>query len=288
MLTIREFLLRLALCPGLGPVSKYQIWVLARYKWAFNDINLLVEDERLNKQARRALEEHWHSRELTRQVQLNLEQSFITIVDSDYPPQLKEIYCPPLVIFYAGQRTLLSGQMLGVVGARQMTSYGAGVLRGILPTMVAHNLTIVSGLAAGVDGLSHQLALEHHGKTVAVVGCGLDLVYPRQHKKLQAQVMQHGLVLSEYGLGAAPLAFHFPERNRIIAGLAETILVVEARQRSGSLITANLALNENRNVCAIPGRIDAPYSMGCNDLIRAGATPVHNADDLLAEFRSLN
>ena len=169
-----------------------------------------------------------------------------------------------------------------------MTSYGEGVLRGLLPTMVDHNLTIVSGLAAGVDGLSHQLTLEHHGKTIAVIGCGLDLVYPRQHKKLQQQVMQHGLVLSEYGLGEAPLAFHFPERNRIIAGLSETVLVVEARQRSGSLITANLALDENRNVCAIPGRIDAPYSRGCNDLIKAGATPIHQADDLLAEFMPLS
>ncbi len=288
MLTIREFLLRLALCPGLGPVSKYKIWLLARYNWAFNDISLIMEDDRLNKQATRALREHWHSRALTAKVEHNLQQSFITIVDADYPQQLREIYCPPLVLFYAGQRALLTGQMLGVVGARQMTSYGAGVLRGILPTMVAHNLTVVSGLAAGVDGLSHQLALENHGKTVAVVGCGLDLVYPRQHKKLQAQVVRHGLVLSEYGLGEAPLAFHFPERNRIIAGLSETVLVVEARRRSGSLITGNLALDENRNVCAIPGRIDAPYSMGCNDLIKAGATPVHNADDLLAEFRSLN
>lgn len=213
MLTIREFLLRLALCPGLGPVSKYKIWLLARYKWAFNDISLIMEDDRLNKQATRALREHWHSRALTAKVEHNLQQSFITIVDADYPQQLREIYCPPLVLFYAGQRALLTGQMLGVVGARQMTSYGAGVLRGILPTMVAHNLTVVSGLAAGVDGLSHQLALENHGKTVAVVGCGLDFVYPRQHKKLQAQVMEHGLVLSEYGLGEAPLAFHFPERN---------------------------------------------------------------------------
>lgn len=287
MLTIREFLLRLALCPGLGPVSKYRIWLLARSQWAFNDIHLILNDHRLNHQAKQALEKHWSSDELSRRVALNVQQAFITIVDHDYPALLKEIYCPPLVLFYAGRRDLLAGQMLEIVGARQMTSYGEGVLRGIVPAMVQNNLTIVSGLAAGVDGLSHRLTLQNHGKTIAVVGCGLDLVYPRQHQQLQAEVIREGLVLSEYGLGEAPLAFHFPERNRIIAGLSETILVVEARQRSGSLITANLGLDENRNICAIPGRIDAPYSMGCNDLIKAGATPIHEAADLLAEFRKL-
>ena len=288
MLTIREFLLRLALCPGLGPVSRYKIWLIARHQWAFNDIKYIVENYHLGPQISRALQKYWDSEELSAAVEQNLNQPFICIVDPDYPTALREIYCPPLVLFYAGYRQLLRGTMLGVVGARQMTSYGEGVLRGMIPKVVDHGITIVSGLAAGVDGLSHHLALDHGGKTIAVVGCGLNLVYPRSHNRLQAKVAQNGLVLSEYGLGSAPLAWHFPERNRIIAGLSETILVVEARRRSGSLITANLGLDENRNVCAIPGRIDAPYSMGCNELIRSGATPVHNVDDLLAEFRSLN
>lgn len=284
MLSVREFLLRLSLCPGLSPVSRWRIWKLAEDKRIFNSLSFLLENSGVSLRAQNALLRKWDSYELKEKVQQNMKQSFITIVDDEYPQQLGEIFCPPLVLFYQGDIKLLKTQCLAVVGSRQMTSYGAAVLKGMLPAILKKKLTIVSGLAAGVDGMSHEITLQNSGKTIGVVGCGLDQVYPRNHKGLQQAVSQQGLVISEYGLGERPVAYHFPERNRIIAGLAETILVVEAKKRSGSLITANIALEENRNVCAIPGRIDAPLSMECNQLIAAGAKPITEVKDLLDEF----
>lgn len=284
MLQVREFLLKLSLCPGLSPVSRWRLWKVAEKARSFNNLSFLIERSRLSIRAQNALLTNWESFELQARVQQNLKQSYITIVDAEYPAQLAEIFCPPLVLFYRGDLHLLKEQNLAVVGARQMTSYGEAALKGLLPAVIKRGITIVSGLAAGVDGLSHELALQYRGNTIGVIGCGLDQVYPRQHHQLQQAVSEHGLVISEYGLGDPPLAYHFPERNRIIAGLAETILVVEAKKRSGSLITANLGLEENRNVCAIPGRIDAPLSLGCNLLIAAGAKPITTVNDLLEEF----
>ena len=165
-----------------------------------------------------------------------------------------------------------------------MSNYGETVLRGLIPQLAKRQVTVVSGLAKGVDGMSHRLALANDGPTIGVVGCGLDRVYPTENRQLQETVAQRGLVLSEYGRGEPPLAYHFPERNRIIAGLASTVLVIEAKKRSGSLITANLALEENRTVCAVPGRIDTSRSMGCNKLIAAGAKPILRVQDILDEF----
>lgn len=150
--------------------------------------------------------------------------------------------------------------------------------------MIQQQLVLVSGLAKGVDGLTHQLALKHHGKTIAVIGNGLDISYPSCNRALQTQIAHAGLLLSEYPLESRPLKYHFPLRNRIIAGLCKTVLVVEARHHSGSLITANLALQENRNVLALPGRINDINSTGCNELIAAGAKPVLNSNDILEEF----
>lgn len=288
MLQVREFLLKLCLCPGLSPISRWRLWNTAEKERSFNNISLLIERSGISIRAQNALLNKWESFELQEKVQLNMKQSYITIVDNEYPKQLSEIFCPPLVLFYRGDISLLNTQCLAVVGARQMTSYGSATLKGLLPVVVKHGITIVSGLAAGVDGLSHQITLERQGKTIGVVGCGLDQVYPRNHQALQEAVVQKGLVISEYGLGEAPVAFHFPERNRIIAGLAETILVVEAKKRSGSLITASIGLEENRNVCAIPGRIDAPLSLGCNQLIAEGAKPITEVKDLLEEFLLTN
>lgn len=284
MLQAREFLLRLSLCPGLSPISRWRLWKVAEKARVFNNLSLLIERSGISIRAQNALLTKWDSFELQEKVQLNMKQSYITVVDNEYPRQLSEIFCPPLVLFYRGDISLLATQSLAVVGARQMTSYGAAALKGILPMIVKRGITIVSGLAAGVDGLSHEITLKNQGNTIGVVGCGLDQVYPRNHQQLQQEVAERGLVISEYGLGEGPLAFHFPERNRIIAGLAETLLVVEAKRRSGSLITAGIALEENRNVCAIPGRIDAPLSLGCNQLIAAGAKPITEAKDLLDEF----
>lgn len=210
---------------------------------------------------------------------------FLTILDKRYPSQLQEIYSPPVVLFYQGDIELLdSKKLLGVVGARQCSSYALQALTQLLPNVIQQQLVLVSGLAKGVDGLTHQLALKHHGKTIAVIGNGLDISYPSCNRALQTQIAHAGLLLSEYPLESRPLKYHFPLRNRIIAGLCQTVLVVEARHHSGSLITANLALQENRNVLALPGRINDINSMGCNELIAAGAKPVLNSNDILEEF----
>lgn len=226
------------------------------------------------------------SKQLLQKIQQNLKIShFLTILDKRYPLQLQEIYSPPVVLFYQGDIELLdSKKLLGVVGARQCSSYALQASNQLLPNVIQQKLTLVSGLAKGVDGLSHQLALKHHGKTIAVIGNGLDVSYPSCNRALQTQIAHMGLLLSEYPLGSRPLKYHFPLRNRIIAGLCQTVLVVEARHHSGSLITANLALQENRNVLALPGRINDIYSTGCNELIAAGAKPVLNSNDILEEF----
>lgn len=226
------------------------------------------------------------SKHLSQKIQQNLKVShFLTILDKRYPSQLQEIYSPPVVLFYQGDLELLdSKKLLGVVGARQCSSYALQALTQLLPNVIQQKLILVSGLAKGVDGLSHQLALKHHGKTIAVIGNGLDISYPSCNRALQTQIAPAGLLLSEYPLESRPLKYHFPLRNRIIAGLCQTVLVVEARHHSGSLITANLALQENRNVLALPGRINDIYSTGCNELIAAGAKPVLNSNDILEEF----
>ncbi len=226
------------------------------------------------------------SKQLSQKIQQNLKVShFLTILYKRYPSQLQEIYSPPVVLFYQGDLELLdSKKLLGVVGARQCSSYALQALTQLLPNVIQQKLILVSGLAKGVDGLSHQLALKHHGKTIAVIGNGLDISYPSCNRALQTQIAHAGLLLSEYPLESRPLKYHFPLRNRIIAGLCQTVLVVEARHHSGSLITANLALQENRNVLALPGRINDIYSTGCNELIAAGAKPVLNSNDILEEF----
>ena len=226
------------------------------------------------------------SKQLSQKIQQNLKVShFLTILDKRYPSQLQEIYSPPVVLFYQGDLELLdSKKLLGVVGARQCSSYALQALTQLLPNVIQQKLILVSGLAKGVDGLSHQLALKHHGKTIAVIGNGLDISYPSCNRALQTQIAHAGLLLSEYPLESRPLKYHFPLRNRIIAGLCQTVLVVEARHHSGSLITANLALQENRNVLALPGRINDIYSTGCNELIAAGAKPDLNSNDNLEEF----
>lgn len=173
---------------------------------------------------------------------------------------------------------------LGVVGSRVHSPYAEDSLKLLLPDVINQGIVIVSGLAKGIDSIVHQMTMNCCGKTIAVIGTGLDVVYPRGNVMLQNEVAAKGLLLTEYPLGSQPLKFHFPQRNRIIAGLVQTILVVEARHRSGTLITANVALQENRNVLAIPGKITESLSQGTNELIAAGAKPALCSEDIIEEF----
>ncbi len=222
----------------------------------------------------------------------------LTLGDPSYPPSLLNIEDPPLMLYAMGN--LLAWDSIGpvecaarsiaIVGSRNPTAQGAINARQFAHALAQAGLTVVSGLALGVDGAAHEGALEGTPSnllaTVAVVGTGLDRVYPRQHRDLAHRIAEHGLILSEYPLGTPPLAANFPRRNRIIAGLSQGTLVVEAALQSGSLITARLASEQGKDVFAIPGSIHATQSKGCHALIKQGAKLVESAQDVLEEWPS--
>lgn len=206
---------------------------------------------------------------------------FLMIEDANYPNRLREIYQPPVVLFYQGDLSLLNQLSLAVVGSRHHSAYSSQSLELLIPKLVQQKVAIISGLARGVDTLAHQLTIQHAGKTIAVIGSGLDIYYPKENTLLYQEIAKKGLILSEYPLGSQPLKFHFPYRNRIIAGLCHGVCVSEAKLHSGSLITANLALSENRVVYAIPGMITSEFSRGTNALLTAGAIPATSSEDIL-------
>ena len=200
-----------------------------------------------------------------------------------FPPLLRAIHGPPAGLFLrgSGDAALLSVPSVALVGARGCSPYGAQVARSLARELAAAGLVIVSGLARGIDGEAHRGALEASGTTIAVLGCGVDRDYPAAHAGLAREIAERGLVVSEYAPGVEPAPWRFPARNRIIAGLAAATVVVEARERSGALITADLALEEGREVFAVPGEITSGLSAGTNALLRLGATPLTSAKDVL-------
>ena len=206
---------------------------------------------------------------------------FLMYEDVLYPKRLKEIYLPPVVLFYKGRLELFNRLSIGIVGARNHTPYSKEALEYLLPDILERKVSIISGLARGVDSLAHQLTLDLNGETIAVIGNGINICYPKENQSLYDAIGSKGLILSEYPLDSPPLKFHFPYRNRIIAGLSHGLCVIEARLHSGSLITANVALSENRQLFALPGNITSEYSKGTNELITAGAFPIRNANDIL-------
>ncbi|HGD6715463.1 TPA: DNA-processing protein DprA [Streptococcus agalactiae] len=208
----------------------------------------------------------------------------LSILDSNYPLELKEIYNPPVLLFYQGNIELLSKPKLAVVGARQASQIGCQSVKKIIKE-TNNQFVIVSGLARGIDTAAHVSALKNGGSSIAVIGSGLDVYYPTENKKLQEYMSYNHLVLSEYFTGEQPLKFHFPERNRIIAGLCQGIVVAEAKIRSGSLITCERALEEGREVFAIPGNIIDGKSDGCHHLIQEGAKCIISGKDILSEYQ---
>ncbi|HGL8805765.1 TPA: DNA-processing protein DprA [Streptococcus agalactiae] len=208
----------------------------------------------------------------------------LSILDSNYPLELKEIYNPPVLLFYQGNIELLSKPKLAVVGARQASQIGCQSVKKIIKE-TNNQFVIVSGLARGIDTAAHVSALKNGGSSIAVIGSGLDVYYPTENKKLQEYMSYNHLVLSEYFTGEQPLKFHFPERNRIIAGLCQGIVVAEAKMRSGSLITCERALEEGREVFAIPGNIIDGKSDGCHHLSQEGAKCIISGKDILSEYQ---
>lgn len=210
--------------------------------------------------------------EIIEQMQLNFQ--IISFFDDIYPIGLREIYRPPVLLFAKGDLELLNKPITTIVGSRTPTDYSQKVIESIMPSLLNQKQVIASGLAKGVDAVAHRTALNFGGKTIAVVGNGLNYFYPKSNTDLQKSIVQKGLLLSEYLPDTPPRPFRFPERNRILVGISQNVIVTEAKEKSGSLITANLAVQENRNVFAVPGKITSPLSSGTNRLISAGATPI--------------
>ncbi|MFJ5713316.1 DNA-processing protein DprA [Neobacillus sp. NPDC093127] len=223
--------------------------------------------------------------EQIRQYETN-DINVITIIDKEYPRYLKEIYQPPWALFAKGDLSLLDREpKLAVVGSRQATPYGKNAIRLIFPELIDNGVLIVSGLAKGIDALAHEYAIKNGGKTIAVIAGGLYHIYPKENMGIALEMMKTQLIVSEYPPDTKPLRWHFPARNRIISGLSNGTFIIEAKRKSGSLITANYAVNEGREVFSLPGSIFNPYSIGANELIQHGAKLVTSAKDILEEIR---
>ena len=214
----------------------------------------------------------------------------ITLQDVSYPEALKQIPDPPCVLYVLGKpelaSDLLTEPQIGIVGSRSASAYGKDIAASFAEKLSNSGLVITSGLASGVDGAAHRGALQSNiGSTIAVAACGLDRVYPAEHRQLAEQISQRGLIVSEFPIGTSPMPGHFPRRNRIISGLSLGVLVIEASMKSGSLITARLATEQGREVFAVPGSIHNPTSKGCHSLIRNGAKLVEKVEDVLEELK---
>ncbi|MGM0902015.1 MAG: DNA-processing protein DprA [Bacillota bacterium] len=209
----------------------------------------------------------------------------ISVFDADYPPLLKNIYQPPWLLWVKGDRTLLNCSFpLAVVGSREATAYGKSAIEFLFPELIKHQAVIISGLARGIDAHAHQMAIRLGGRTIAVIAGGFHHIYPKENLGLASHMMTEQLVLSEYPPNTRPEKWQFPLRNRIIGGLAKGTLVIEAKKRSGSFITADYALSEGRDVFAVPGSILNPSFTGTNELIQLGAKLIKEPKDIIEEI----
>lgn len=210
--------------------------------------------------------------------------ALVTLADETYPKLLLEITDPPPLLYARGRVELLARSALAIVGSRNATQQGSANAEAFARTLSESGLTIVSGLALGIDAAAHRGGLQGPGSTIAVLGTGIDVIYPQRNAALAGEIAQRGLLISEFPLGTAPAAHNFPRRNRLISGLARGCLVVEAAVASGSLITARAAAEQGRDVFAVPGSIHSPLAKGCHALIKSGAKLVESAEDVLTEL----
>lgn len=210
---------------------------------------------------------------------------FITKEDSEYPERLRMIYGAPFALYVKGSLPPDHVKTLAVIGARDCSTYGTQMARYLSESVAREGIRVISGLARGIDSYAHEGALKAGGSTYGILGCGIDICYPRENLNLYMELQKEGGVISEYGPGIQPYAGNFPMRNRIISGLSDGILVIEARKKSGTLITVDFGLDQGKNVYALPGRITDSLSTGCNNLIKMGAKPVTSPEDILEDFQ---
>lgn len=279
----------LSLVNGLGSATFCQLLLTFKTPEAILDAPYTALRETVNKEVADGIQSAMAHEHLNKALDW-LEQPdnhLITLADAYYPKRLLETDQPPPVLYAKGNLQILQRPGLAIVGSRHATPQGESTAEDFAESLCRAGFAVISGLALGIDGAAHRGALKADGATIAVVGTGLDIVYPAKHKALAHQIAQHGLILSEYPLGTPSISYNFPRRNRIISGLSEGSLVVEANIDSGSLITAKLAIEQGREVFAIPGSIHSPVAKGCHALIKQGAKLVESTEDILAELRHI-
>ncbi len=288
MMTEQQALIILNALPGFGSVRIRQLvehFTSARHVLAATE-NQLLSSEIISANLVKKIFEF--DRESFLQNECNLLQknnvNVVSIFDEAYPNALRTIHDPPIILYVKGRLPVDNGLAVGVVGSRRASVYGLNIAEKFAGQLAQLGITVVSGLALGVDAAAHRGCLRTGGQTVAVVGCGLMHVYPEQNKDLYREIGEKGAVISEFPMSMPPISFNFPARNRIISGLSMAVLVVEASLQSGALITSRFALEQGRDVFAVPGKIDHPNSQGVNQLIKQGAKLVTCFEDILEEL----
>lgn len=277
--------LALIKAPGVGPVAFHKLIQKISPRDFFETDHALWREINFSERTRKWLANpDWQAVERDLEWAEQPDCRILCYNDENYPILLREIHDPPPVLYVKGNRTCLNQPQLAVVGSRNASPIGLETAQAFAKQLAGSGLAITSGLALGIDGAAHAGALAAGGVTIAVTGTGLDQVYPARHQKMAEQICEKGALVSEFAIGTPPSAENFPRRNRIISGLSHGVLVVEAALRSGSLITARMALEQGREVLAIPGSIHHTLSKGCNNLLRQGAKLVETAADIIEEL----
>lgn len=287
--TLHSFL-RLISVPGIGSNRIRRLIARIRNPTAIlnTDPLSLMEIDGIDKVLAQNIVNENHPTFADRQLQICKKKNLqiVTFYDKNYPANLKEIPDPPILFFLQGTLKTEDVLSLGVVGTRNPSDYGKRVTEVLTKELAQRGFTIVSGLARGIDTIAHQSSVKFGARTIAILGSGLDIIYPVENKKLANSIVNNGALISEMPCGSKPDAVNFPKRNRIISGLSLGVLVVEAGEKSGALITATNALNQNREIFAVPGSLFSSKSVGANRLIKEGAKLVQNIDDILDELDS--
>lgn len=285
---LMKYWIWLASVEGLGPVKKFALlnkFEIAKRIYNATEKEILKVDgmsdkivQNMQKAKDAKLLEKYEKYILKNDIKI------INISDDNYPAKLKNIYAPPITIFAKGDISLLNSKSIAIVGSREPSKYGIYVAEKFSKELSKEGITIVSGLARGIDTFAHVGALSSFGKTIAVLGSGIDIVYPKENAKYYREISEKGLIISEYIVGTAPESKNFPQRNRIISGLSDGVLVVEARKNSGTMITTDFALEQGKELYVIPGNITSNLSAGTNNLIKEGAKLVTDVYEILEDL----
>ena len=281
-------LLQLLSVPGIGPVRVRALVGHFRSTAAVlaAPIHALCQVEGIERTLAENIRQSGHAAPAQQQIELAIRHQcrLLTFWDEEFPDILKKIYDPPALLFVKGELRAEDELAIAIVGTRVPTEYGKMAAERLAAALASRRMTIVSGLARGIDTVAHQTAIKSGGRTIAVLGSGLDTIYPPENRRLAQEIAQHGALISEYFFGAKPDAVNFPRRNRLISGLSFGTLVIEAGEESGALITAQTSLDQGREVFAVPGSIFSPKSLGPHRLIQEGAKLIVGAEDILAEL----